>query len=112
MLKCKKLEDVRNQDFSIPQKYLEEKSVDNARLAFRARSNMIKSIKGNFKNSFKDDLRCVKCSAETETQKHVLKCKGWEEQWRDLNTDMIKDQVIFFHRFELEKARMASEGRR
>ena len=73
---------------------------------------MIKSVKMNFKNMHKnDDLRCEKCSEEEETQEHVMMCKEWEEFWKDLNTDQIMDQVTFFHRFEMEKARMAKEGR-
>ena len=112
MEKSKKLAGVKNEDFRKPQEYMKEKSVENARQAFRVRSKMIKSVKMNFKNMHKnEDLRCEKCSEEEETQEHVLMCKEWEELWKDLNTDQISDQVTFFHRFEMEKARMAKEGR-
>ena len=91
---------------------MKERSVENARQAFRVRSKMIKSVKMNFKNLHKNDLKCVKCGEEDETQKHVMVCKEWKEFRMDLNTDQIKGQVTFFHRFQLEKAKMEREGRR
>ena len=78
--------------------------MEQARQAFRVRSKMIKSVKMNFKN----DLKCEKCADEDETQEQVMMCK---EFWKDLNTDQIRDQVTFFHRFEKEKARMATKCR-
>ena len=111
MENSKKLTNIKNEDFTKPQSYMEYKSVEQARQAFRVRSKMIKSVKMNFKNMHKNDLKCEKCSDKEETQEHVMVCKEWEEFWKDLNTDQIKDQVTFFHRFEIEKARMATEGR-
>jgi len=112
MEKLKKLEGVRNQDFRKPQEYMKEISVEKARQAFRVRSKMIQSVKMNFKNLHKNDLRCVKCGEEDETQEHVLACKEWKDFGMDLNMDQIKDQVTFFHRVKLEKDRMEREGRR
>ena len=56
-------------------------------------------------------MKCVKCGVAEETQEHVLECEEWKEFWKDLNTDQIKDQVTFFHRHQLEKARLEREGR-
>ena len=111
MENSKKLTNVKNEDFTKTQSYMEYKSVEQARQAFRVRSKMIKSVKMNFKNLHKNDLKCEKCADKEETQEHVMMCKEWEEFWKDLNTDQIRDQVTFFHRFEKEKARMATEGR-
>ena len=111
MEKLKKLAGVRNQDFRKPQEYMKERSVEKARQAFRVRSKMIKSVKMNFKNLHKNDLKCVKCGEEDETQEHVLVCKEWKDFRMDLNMDQINDQVTFFHRLKLEKARMEREGR-
>ena len=61
----------------------------------------------NFKNMHKNDLKCEKCSDKEETQEHVMMCKEWEEFWKDLN----RDEVIFFHRFEKEKARINADSR-
>ena len=111
MEKCKKLAGIRNQDLRKPQEYMREKSVENARQAFRVRSKMIRSVKMNFKSMHRNDLKCVKCGVAEETQEHVLECEEWKEFWKDLNTDQIKDQVTFFHRHQLEKARLEREDR-
>ena len=65
---------------------------------------MIKSVKMNFKSMHKNDLKCEKCADEEETQEQVMMCKEEEELWKNLNTEQIRDQVTFFHRFEKEKA--------
>ena len=53
----------------------------------------------NFKNMYKDNLKCDKCDAnEDETQEHVLVCPGWTEEQRDLDTYSLEDQAEFFAR--------------
>ena len=43
-----KLEGIKNEDFRNIQPYFLDKSVENARLAFRIRTKLVKHIPGNF----------------------------------------------------------------
>ena len=42
----------KDEDFSKPQSYLNEKSVENSRMAFRIRSEMVQDIRGNYKDKY------------------------------------------------------------
>ena len=57
-----KLEDIKNHDFRKIQSYMEIKSIDKIRMAFRIRSKMLKEIKKNMKNMHKDH-QCSKCNS-------------------------------------------------
>ena len=74
-----KLEDIKEEDFRELQPYFDDKSVDNGRMAFRIRSQMVKDIPGNFKNMYwvrgtvKDGQTCPDCRGEEiMTQSHRL----------------------------------------
>ena len=54
--KSSKLEDIKHEDFWKPQAYMEDKSIENGRCAFRIRSKMVDSIPANFKNKFRNYL--------------------------------------------------------
>ena len=60
MERYRKLEDIKHEDFRKPQNYMESKSVENARMAYRIRCKMVKTFKMNFKNSYKN-LKCENC---------------------------------------------------
>ena len=97
--KYEKLKDVKNEDFRCEQDYMKEKGVDRARMAFRIRTRMVNKIKMNFKNSFKENLKCENCNlSENETQEHVLVCPGWVEELGALDTHRMADKVDFFIR--------------
>ena len=49
--KMKKLDPIKHEDFREAQKYLQEKSIENGRAAFKVRSQMLENIPGNFKYS-------------------------------------------------------------
>ena len=99
MRKYEKLKDVVNGDFRKEQLYMEEKALDNARMAFRIRTKMVKNVKTNFKNMYKDNLMCEECDANAEeTQEHMLECPGWKEEMGTLDATNMKDKVEFFLR--------------
>ena len=77
----KKLEDIKDSDFTKLPEYMEEKSLEKARMSFRIKSKMVQSIKMNFKSSYKGNLSCEKCEAGIdETQCHAMMCDGWKTQ--------------------------------
>ena len=53
----------------------------------------------NFKNMYKENLKCEKCDEEEEeTQEHVLLCSGWTEERGTLDTYRVEEQAEFFAR--------------
>ena len=109
--KYDKLEDVKNEDFREVPEYMNIKSLDKVRMAFRIRSKMVNNIKMNFKNSHKNNLKCEECtSGESETQCHALTCPGWQEQRAGLDLSSLEDMVTFFSRVLEDKARKKKEG--
>ena len=100
----KKLESVKNDHFTELPEYMNEKSLDNARMAFRIKTEMVNKIKMNFKGSYKNNLTCDKCMAEqNETQCHAMLCPGWAEQREGLDLNQMSDMVKFFTRLLQEK---------
>ena len=49
----KKLNDIKDEDFSNIQEYFKYRSVENTRMAFKIRSHMVTEIPYNFKNKYK-----------------------------------------------------------
>ena len=74
----------KDEDFSKPQSYLNEKSVENSRMAFRIRSEMVQDIRGNYKDMYRRQggEQALVCqdylSNKIETQSHCLRCPKWE----------------------------------
>lgn len=100
----KKLEDIKDNDFTKMPKYMEDKSLDKSRMAFRIKSNMVQAIKMNYKGSHKGNLSCDKCdSGSEETQCHAMVCEGWKEQREGLDLTLMSDMVTFFTRLLDEK---------
>ena len=108
--KSSKLEGVKNEDLREVQKYFQNKSVENGRLAFKIRSHMVQDIPGNFKNKFrknKDGLICNYCSEmEIMTQSHCVRCPAWAEQRAGLDLTNIDDMVVFFRKLLAERTRL------
>ena len=108
-----KLEDIKEEDFRELQPYSDDKSVDNGRMAFRIRSQMVKDIPGNFKNMYrvrgtvKDGLTCPDCRGEEiMTQSHCLACPAWSELRQGLDITDINDLVVFFRKLLVERAKV------
>ena len=103
----KKLKDILTEDFSQPQGYFKQKSIENGRMAFQIKSQMVKEIPANFKNKYKEEDRMCKFCDEEKTlnQSHCLVCPAWEHQREGLELDNIEDLVIFFREIlsEMEK---------
>ena len=107
-----KLKDIRHGNFRKPQEYMEEKSIENARMAYRVRSKMVETIKLNFKNSYKPLLQCDFCSSgEEESQEHAMICEAWEEERRGLDLYRMSDVVKFFTKILKEKGKRRKEER-
>ena len=114
----KKMMKHKEDDITDVQSYLKGKSVDNARMAFRIRSEMVKDIRGNFKDKFKRNggeaaLQCQECLfGILETQSHCLICPKWTEIRNGLELDKIEGMVVFFQRLLVErsKEKIGSQG--
>ena len=98
--KMKKLEPIKNEDFTEVQNYFLDKSIENGRMSFKIRSQMLENIPGNFKNKFrldKEKLKCQYCkSDQVMTQSHCLECTAWKDIKKDLDLTKIEDLVKFF----------------
>ena len=104
MKRYEKLKEIKDEDFRKEQDYMEEKAMDTARMAFRIRTKMVKNVKMNFKNMYKDNLKCQKCEMdEDESQEHLLECPGWREERGDLEVTTTKGKVMFFTRIMKKK---------
>ena len=91
------MKDIKNEDFRVEQEYLKEKAMDTARMAFRIRTKMVKNINMNFKNLYRNDLKCKECDMEEEeSQEHMLECPGWREERGGLDVSTILGKVKFF----------------
>ena len=101
----------KNDDFSQVQQYMLGKSVDNCRMAFQIRCEMVNDIKGNFKDKYKRlggeaGLKCEDCSEDQiQTQSQCMICPHWEEIRRGLDLDSIDGVVTFFKSLLLERSR-------
>jgi hypothetical protein len=111
----KKLEDIKDEDFSEVQDYFKDKSVGNTRMAFKIRCKMVPDIPGNFKQKYKkkgtDGLLCSYCGEGKEmSQNHCLDCSAWTELRKGLDLTNISDLVAFFRKLLEERARLETEG--
>ena len=90
---------------------MKEKSLDKVRMAYRIRCKMVNSIKVNHKSSYPGGLKCDWCdSGDDESQCHVTRCEGWEEERRGLDRVNIMDMVELFKRILNKKAKKRREG--
>ena len=88
-----------NDNFAHIQEYFEGKSLYDydCRLAFRIRCELLKDIKGHFKDKYRrkgseDALKCEDCTGDiVQTQSHCLVCLRW------------RDMVTFFKRMLAER---------
>ena len=105
MEKYEKLKKVKDEDFRKEQEYLSWMGMDRGRLAFRIRSKMVKNVKKNFRNMYRD-VKCEYCEEEEEeSQEHMMVCPGWVKEMATLDVIEIKDQVEFFSRVMKRKSK-------
>ena len=100
---CDKLTAIKNENFTKEQEYMNEKSIEKARTAYRIRTKMVQRVKMNFKNMYKENLGCEYCEAEYETQEHVMVCEKWKAQRGNLDMYRMSDMVEFFTKVLKEK---------
>ena len=98
-----KLEDIKHEDFRKEQEYMHGKPVEKARLAYRIRTKLVNRVKMNFKNMYKNNLKCETCKDENETQEHVMVCPRWQEERMGLDLMRMEDMVKFFTNILKEK---------
>ena len=100
----KKLDDIKFDDFSVEQPYMNAKSIEVGRMAFKIRSKMVEDIPGNFKNKFRtksrksdEGLVCKHCQENVMMdQAHCLVCPAWEDIRQGLDMYNMLDLVQFF----------------
>ena len=100
----KKLSDIQFDDFSVEQPYMNEKSVEVGRMAFKIRSKMVEDIPANFKNKFRtkgtksdEGLVCKHCQENViMDQAHCMVCPAWEDIRQGLDLYSMRDMVKFF----------------
>ena len=88
-------------------------SLNNARMAFKIKCQMVEEIPCNFKNKYRkrnnssDQNEGLICphyrNGQLFTPKHVLSCLEWTELREDLNMHSICGLVTFFKRLLVEK---------
>jgi hypothetical protein len=95
----KKLQDIKESDFSDFQPYFHDKNIENARTKFKIRSKMLENIPGNFKNKFKNIENCLQCifCSEEMTQSHCIVCPGRKEHRKNLDMTNLDDLVSYFN---------------
>ena len=105
--KLKKLKSIMNEDFSETKHYMKNKSINESRIQFRMRTNMLE-FRGNMKGSHKTDLSCRGCKKpETqEDQLHVMSCSAYEDLRIGLSFAEDGDLVKYFQRVLLTRERM------
>ena len=112
--KSKKMMKHTDEDFSKPQDYLNEKSVENSRMAFRIRCEMVQDIRGNYKDKFRRQggeiaLECQDClTNEIQTQSHCLICPRWEKLREGLELNKLEDMVKYFQKLLSERMKSKS----
>ena len=104
MVGMTKMEGLTNQDCRLKE-YMKGKSLHVVRDTFRARTQLVEGIKGNYKNLHKGkDMRCQGCMLEVDTQSHVLQCMEYEDLRGDMDLEKDEDMVKYFR--EVLKRRM------
>ena len=63
----KKLDLIKEDEFRETQSYFRDKSIENGRMAFRIRCQMVDNIPGNFKNKYRKEKEKLKCRQWTQS---------------------------------------------
>ena len=88
-------------------------SVENTRMGFMIRTQMVPKIPGNFKNKYRvrgterEGLVCTECpEEEIMTQSHCLTCSAWSELREGLDLTLTGDLVKFFRKLLVEREKV------
>ena len=118
----KKLHDIKDENFTQVQNYFNGKSVENGRLSFRIRCQMVDKTPGNFSSKYKrealakglqqeEGLVCNKCKDAVMSQSHCLVCPGLREMREGLDIMEMADMVTFFWKLMKERTDTERKGR-
>ena len=101
----KKLQDIKNDNFHQTQEYFKDKNLNNARMKFKIRTQMLEKIPGNFKSLYKSQVDGLKCNLciEEMTQNHCKTCPERTSLRENLNLNSLDDLVIYFKHILSEK---------
>ena len=97
--KYKKINFDSETDLNTRHHFMHELNVDDARMLFKIRSNMVPSIQMNFPNdkTFTSNMwLCVGCKVCLDTQTHVTLCKSYESTRTGLDLSQDRDLVEYF----------------
>ena len=98
MVGMTKMEGLVEEDCNMKE-YMKSKSLHVVRETFRARTQLVEGIKGNFKNLYRgNDLRCQGCRQEVDTQSHVLQCMEYEDLREDMDMKKDDDMIKYFRK--------------
>ena len=93
--------------------YINHLSLQWCRIWIRYRARAIKGVKINFKNSFRDYLRCRLCTANVnESQEHLEKCEGTAFERRGLRGLEVghwRDVLLFWRRMTVKMATVTQD---
>ena len=102
-----KLERLVNDDCLLKD-YMNKKSLKDVRDTFRARTQLVEGIKGNFKNRHRNsDLQCQGCKSVEDTQLHVLVCAAYGDLRVGKDLEKDDDMVDYFR--EVVRRRVLEE---
>ena len=76
------------------------RTILKTRNKFRIRTNMVKNIPTNFRNSYKHDktkLLCEYCPCEL-TQQHLIECPSRMDLREDLDLMKLDDVLVYIQR--------------
>ena len=100
----KKLDIILNDDPTTAKDYMEKKTIEDARMIFRIRTEMI-DVKDNMRNRYKKTgVNCDACDLRVaESQLHVMSCPGYAEL--RVGKDMTKDtdMVSYFREVMIQR---------
>ena len=105
----KKLDKIVNDDPTVVKNYMMEKSMADARLTFRLRTEMV-DVKDNMRSKYKGaKVNCEACNLEVaESQVHVMVCPGYVELRIGKDMQKDKDLVSYFREVLLTREKKKS----
>ena len=110
------LGDIKHENFRTVQPYMNIRSVEVGRTAFKVRCKMLLDIPANCKAKFKNDdegLLCKYCDEKcVMDQAHCLTCVKWEHLRKDMDVTDIEDLVQFFNKMLKEKEKIDSKAKK
>ena len=101
----RKLQDIKNDNFSTLQDYFNDKNLENSRMKFKIRTKMLEKIPGNFKNKNQENgLKCNLCPEEMKKKNHCLICPERCDMRSGLDMKNLDNLVTYFEELLSDKS--------